>query len=75
MLKYYVNFFYLAFRLPNPNCETQRFSNTLEGSHCLVRGLLWDATSVLAQVSPAFVRDYLEVLCQLQQLLLWKGVS
>lgn len=74
MLKHCINWFYLACRLPIPNCETQRFSNTLKGSHYLVRDLLWDATYV-AQVSPALVHDCVAVLWQLQQLLLREGNS
>lgn len=75
ILKHYSNWFYLAFRLSNPICETQRFSNSLEGSQYLVTETCYGMLPISAQISSALVHDCLTVLWQLQQLLLWKGNS
>lgn len=75
ILKRYINWFYLACRLSNPICETQRFSNSLEGSQYLVTETCYGMLPISLHRSPAFVHDCLTVLWQLQKLLLWKGDS
>lgn len=55
--------------------ETQRFSNSLEGSQYLVTETCYGMLPISLHRSPAFVYDCLTVLWQLQKLLLWKGDS